>query len=250
MRLGRGWLRAEILIVLGLSLGASAVYSLISLARALARGPLSQQSTALNPSLRPDPWLDLLDQLLAIGFDLVPVALAVLLLALTAGTLHRALLSIGMDLGRPWRDLAWGLALTAGIGLPGLAIYYAGRAIGATVEVIPAALDTHWWTVPVLILHALKNALVEEVIVVGYLFRRLELLGWSRRRIILASALLRGAYHTYQGIGPGLANMVMGVVFGEWFRRTGRTMPLVIAHTLLDLVAFVGYALLRDYIST
>ena len=44
--------------------------------------------------------------------------------------------------------------------------------------------------------------------------------------------------------------MVMGVVFGEWFRRTGRTMPLVIAHTLLDLVAFVGYALLRDYITT
>src|SRR5699024_11412277 len=75
-------------------------------------------------------------------------------------------------------------------------------------------------------------------------------LGWSGRRIIVVSALLRGAYHTYQGIGPGLANLVMGLLFGEWYRRTRRTMPLVIAHTLLDMFAFVGYALLQSVIST
>ena len=44
--------------------------------------------------------------------------------------------------------------------------------------------------------------------------------------------------------------VVMGLVFGEWYRRTRRTMPLVIAHTLLDVFAFVGYALLQDVIST
>jgi membrane protease YdiL (CAAX protease family) len=38
----------------------------------------------------------------------------------------------------------------------------------------------------------------------------------------------------------------MGLVFGYWFQRTGRVMPLVIAHTLLDVVVFVGYALLAD----
>ena len=51
-------------------------------------------------------------------------------------------------------------------------------------------------------------------------------------------------------MGPGLANLVMGLVFGEWYRRTRRTMPLVIAHSLLDVFAFVGYALLRSVIST
>ena len=101
-----------------------------------------------------------------------------------------------------------------------------------------------------LIGHALKNALLEEVIVVGYLYQRLEKLGWSSRRILVTSALLRGAYHTYQGIGPGLANLVMGLVFGEWYRRTRRTMPLVIAHTAIDVFAFVGYALLQDLITT
>lgn len=246
----RAWLRAEVLIVLALSLGRSAVYSLLALAQALAAGPLSGQTTALNSSLRENAWLDLLYQLLSITFTLAPVALVVLLLSLTAGSLRQALHDLGMDLGRPLRDLLHGVLLTAVIGVPGLAIYYLGRLLGATVEVIPAALDTHWWTLPVLVLHAVKNAVLEEVIMVGYLFQRLEKLGWSARRIIIVSAVLRGAYHTYQGVGPGLANLAMGLVFGEWYRRTRRTMPLVIVHTLLDVFAFVGYALLRDVIST
>lgn len=246
----RRWLRAEVLIVLALSLGRSAVYSLLALAQALAAGPLSGQSTSLNSSLREESWLDLLYQLLSIAFALVPVALVVLLLALTAGSLRQALRDLGVDAGRLLRDLTQGLLLTAGIGLPGLGVYYLGRWVGATVEVIPAALDEHWWTLPVLVLHAVKNAVVEEVIVVGYLTVRLERLGWGPRRILLASALLRGSYHLYQGIGPGLANMAMGVVFGLWFQRTRRTMPLIIAHTILDVVAFVGYALLKDVIST
>lgn len=243
-------MRVEVVLVLALSLGQSAVYSLIALIQALATGPLSSQSTSLNSSIRENPWLDLFYQLLSIAFTLAPVALVILLLTLTAGSLKQALADLGLDLGRPVRDLAWGAAITAVVGVPGLAIYYLGRALGATVEVIPAALNTHWWTLPVLVLHAVKNAVLEEVIVVGYLYQRLERLGWSGRRIIFVSAVLRGAYHTYQGVGPGLANLAMGIVFGEWYRRTRRTMPLVIAHTLLDVFAFVGYAVLKSVIST
>ena len=39
---------------------------------------------------------------------------------------------------------------------------------------------------------------------------------------------------------------VMGVIFGGFFLKKGRVLPLVIAHTILDVVAFVGYALLKD----
>ncbi|WP_420868972.1 CPBP family intramembrane glutamic endopeptidase [Brachybacterium muris] len=237
----------EIAVVLALSLGRSAFYAVLALIDAFARGPLAEQTTALNRSASDRPWFDLVHQLANVAFALAPVALVLLLLTLTGTAAVRAL---GLDLRRPGKDLLWGVVLTACIGLPGLAIYYLGRALGATLEVIPAALDTHWWTVPVLVLHALKNALVEEVIVAGYLVLRLEQLGWKPVAIVATSAVLRGLYHLYQGIGPGLANMLMGVVFAEWFRRTRRTMPLVIAHTLLDVVAFVGYALLRDYIST
>lgn len=237
----------EIAVVLALSLGRSAFYAVLALIDAFTRGPLAEQTTALNRSASDRLWFDLVHQLANVAFALAPVALVLLLLTLTGTAAVRAL---GLDLRRPGKDLLWGVVLTACIGLPGLAIYYLGRALGATLEVIPAALDTHWWTVPVLVLHALKNALVEEVIVAGYLVLRLEQLGWKPVAIVATSAVLRGLYHLYQGIGPGLANMLMGVVFAEWFRRTRRTMPLVIAHTLLDVVAFVGYALLRDYIST
>src|SRR5699024_11568891 len=122
-----------------------------------------------------------------------------------------------MDLGRPLKDVGWGLALTVGIGLPGLAVYYLGRVLGATVEVVPATLDQHWWTVPVLIGHALKNALVEEVIVVGYLYQPLERLGWSPRRILLVSNVLRGAYPTYQVDGSRTAHLTLCMMFGAWY---------------------------------
>ena len=41
----------------------------------------------------------------------------------------------------------------------------------------------------------------------------------------------------------------MGLLFGYLFTKTKRVMPLVIAHTLIDVFAFVGYALLKDLVS-
>ena len=41
-----------------------------------------------------------------------------------------------------------------------------------------------------------------------------------------------------------LGNMAMGVLFGWLFLRWGRVMPLIVAHALIDIVAFLGYALL------
>jgi membrane protease YdiL (CAAX protease family) len=62
------------------------------------------------------------------------------------------------------------------------------------------------------------------------------------------SSLLRGAYHLYQGFGAGLGNIAMGLVFGYAWQRTKRLWPLVIAHGLIDTVAFVGYALLTGHL--
>ncbi|MDO5700129.1 MAG: CPBP family intramembrane metalloprotease [Bowdeniella nasicola] len=234
----------EILIVLGLSLGRSATYSIIMLARRLgSETALGEQSARLNESLAPSPLLDLLYQLLGIVFALVPVALALYLLAEPG---RSAVRRIGLTTTRPVRDLGIGVGLAALIGVPGLAFYALGRFLDLTVEVQPAGLPPVWWAIPILILAALKNALLEEVLAVGYLSERLRALGWSPARILTASALLRGAYHLYQGIGPGIGNVVMGLVFAEYYRRRRRVLPLVIAHTLIDVVAFVGYALLPE----
>jgi len=88
-----------------------------------------------------------------------------------------------------------------------------------------------------------RAALTEEVIFIAYLTDRLRRLGWGKWSIILAAAALRGVYHAYQGPGAIAGNFAMGVVFGWCYRRWGRVMPLVIAHTLLDTVAFIGYPL-------
>ena len=236
-------LRAEVLIVLGLSLGQSAVYAIVSLVAKLTAGPLREQTSTLNASRSPRRYLDLTYQLLDIGFSLLLVALALHLLAVTPGRVGRLL---GLDYTRPGRDLVYGAGLAALIGLPGIAIYFLGRELGVTTTVVASALNEHWWTVPVLVLAAVENAVLEEVLVVGYLMTRLRELGWSTLAIIVTSAALRGCYHLYQGIGPGIANAAMGALFGWWFHRTGRVLPLVVAHALIDIVAFVGYASFKD----
>ncbi|GAA4158581.1 CPBP family intramembrane metalloprotease [Gryllotalpicola daejeonensis] len=232
---------SEVAIVLGLSLGASAVYSIVALLADLSSGkPLADQSTALNTSQSPVQWLDFTYQVLGVFFDLFPVALAIYLLWEPG---RSGFERIGLTWRRPARDLGAGLLLAACIGVPGLGFYALGRLLGITVSVQASPVDSHWWTVPVLVLSALRAALQEEVIVVGYIFDRLRLLDWGKWPMIIASAVLRGSYHLYQGIGPFFGNAVMGVVFGWVYARWGRTAPLVVAHTVLDIVSFVGYPL-------
>ncbi|MEU0086422.1 type II CAAX endopeptidase family protein [Streptomyces sp. NPDC006274] len=238
----RGILRQETVLVLALSLGASAVSALISFTGSLTRpGGLKDQAATLNGSFAPGrPWLDLAWQLFGIATALVPVALvAHLLIRERAG-----LRAIGFDRTRPWPDLGRGALVAAGIGSAGLAFYLLARASGFNLTVVPESLPDVWWKYPVLILSALQNSVLEEVIVVGYLLRRLDQLGWTPMSALAASSLLRGSYHLYQGIGGFIGNMVMGVVFVLLYRRWGRVGPLVAAHALLDIVAFVGYGLL------
>ena len=232
-------IRLEVAIVLGLSLGASAVYSLVAIANRLTREQaLKDQTATLNPSLSERPVFDLIYQFLAIFFDLVPVVLVGYLLW-SAARPHLG--RIGVDATRPGRDLLAGVGLALLIGIPGLALYLGGRVAGITVNVVPAPLDAAWWTVPILLLSALRAGVTEEVIVIGYLFARLRELGWGSWQIIVAAALLRGTYHVYQGFGAFIGNVAMGILFGWLFDRFGRLLPLVIAHVVIDAVIFVGY---------
>lgn len=272
---GRPRLSAEVLIVLGLSLGQSGVYAVMRLiARLTDPTPLAAQTAALNNSASDRGWLDVVYQLLGFGFAVVPVVLALYLLAVRPvvgarvghaadaadadppgpaagagrdsgiGPFRWAARSLGFDLTRPWHDVGWGAALAAAIGIPGIGFYLLGRAMGITVHVSTANLGEHWWTIPILVLSAATNGVLEEVVVVAYFTERLSQLRWAPWAIVLVSAVLRGSYHLYQGIGPFLGNVAMGVVFAWYYWRTRRVMPLVVAHTLMDVVAFVGPSLI------
>ncbi|TXI49420.1 CPBP family intramembrane glutamic endopeptidase [Mycolicibacter arupensis] len=231
-------LRLEIFLVLAVTYGLSAVTAVLQLADAVLRG-LSAQRIPLNPRRS---YVGLIDFGLnaAWAFQLIAWgALALYLLWRSGWGPAR----IGLGGWPSRRDVAGGLGLAALIGLPGLGLYLLARALGLNADVIPAALNDTWWRAPMLVLIAFANALAEEVIVVGYLLTRLSQLRISPRVALICSALLRGAYHLYQGFGAGLGNIAMGLVFGYAWQRTGRLWPLILAHALIDAIAFVGYAL-------
>jgi membrane protease YdiL (CAAX protease family) len=236
----RRLLRDEVWIVLALTFLASAVWSVLDL---VERPTMEGTSTVLFEA--PEDNLAFVREILHFGFALVPVLLVVHLL-------HRSGESAA-DIGlavrpadRLRRDLLHGLALFAVVGAVGLAWYAAAVAAGVNRNVVVIATDGAWWTVPAWLANALQFALTEEVIVAGFLLHRLDQLGWSRNRALGASALLRGSYHLYQGWGGFAGNVAMGVLFGRIYQRTGRTVPLVAAHFLLDAVAGLGYLALRN----
>ncbi len=239
--------RWEIVAVFAVSLGASGLYALVQFIGSLtAHKSLAKQTAVLNGSLAPGrPLFDLFLQLVNITLSLAPVLLVFYLLA-RAG---EGPSSIGLDARQPGRDLARGAVLAAVIGGSGLGLYLIAYHIGVALNVVAENLPAVWWRIPVLVLSAAQNAIVEEVIVVGYLLSRLERLGVRPSRAIVISAVIRGSYHLYQGLGGFLGNAAMGLLFGFLYRRWGRVTPMIIAHFLIDAVAFVGYAVLAGHVS-
>jgi len=264
--LDRRGLITEIWLLLGVSLGMSGLFALIRYIGAVTSGPVRGQVALLNRSAAPGrPWLDLALQLAGLLADVIPAFLAIHLLSRHWGLgafgraqeaafrasspPQRGRVLIGLDRRRLGVDVALGAAIAACVGGTGLGLYLLAWHSGANLTVAPSGLPAVWWRIPVLLLSALQNAVTEEVIVAGYLLVRLRELGWGNRRALAASALLRGSYHLYQGLGGFFGNLAMGVLFGWLFQRRGRVLPLIVAHTLIDSVAFVGYVALAGSVS-
>ncbi len=236
----------EVLCVLGVSLGISAISSWINFLDIQTRGGFRHATATLNPSLNPREWVDLSYQLLDVLKGLVPAFLALLLLSRSP-----ALPGFGIGLNRLRVNREWltGIGFAALIGLPGLLLIYLARKLGVNAQLDASDIADVWYRYPVLVLSAIQNGVLEEIVMIGYLLTRLRQLNWSPLRAVLISAVIRGSYHTYQGIGGFLGNFVMGLIFGWWFTRTRRVLPLVIAHSILDIVSFVGYAALHGRVS-
>jgi uncharacterized protein len=218
--------------VLSLSVLASAVLAIISLWTAPVRG-VTVAAANQSPVFA--------EQMARFAFGLAPVWLVVHLLRRNG----ESAASIGLAADRPGPDVLRGVALFVVVGLGGVGVYLAAVALGVNRFVIPSPPPGHWWTVPVAFLNATEAAVLEEVIVVGYLITRLRQLRWTAVAAVAASALLRATYHLYQGWGGFLGNLAMGALFGVVFVRTRRAWPLVVAHFLLDVGAALGYLAFR-----
>lgn len=232
----RAMLAEEILVVLSLSVLRPAAFAILSLIEAPIAGVVvaaADQSTEFTR------------QVLGFIFALAPVFLVVHLVRRSG----EGVAVMGLSRDRPAQDLARGAVLFVVVSLAGMGVYLAAVGLGVNRFVLPVPPLGHWWTVPALVLNAVESGLVEEVVVLGYLVTRLRQLSWTPVQAIVASALLRGSYHLYQGWGGFVGNLAMGALFGFLFLRWGRrTWPFVVAHVLLDIGAGVGFLLFRDHL--
>ena len=239
-------IRWEIFAVFAVSLGASALNAVLSLIGSLlAPQPLSGQQALLVGSQAANHWLDLVLQLASIAENLAPVVLVLYLLVRSGDSPA----TIGLDATQPARDGLRGAALAAIIGGAGLGLYILAFKSGISLKVVPESLPAIWWRIPILALYAFENGMLEETVVLGYFLTRLDQLDVRPWRAVLISAVLRGSYHLYQGFGGFLGNLILGLIFGTLFRRWRRVTPMIIAHTLIDAGAFIGYAVLKGKVS-
>jgi len=232
----------ELWLVLMVSLGASAIYSILSLARKLTSTQgLAGSVTTINQPLAKTPWLDLVSQLASISLALVPVLLALYFLRMD---------KIKIGLMPVKKDWIIGISLPLIIGIPGIALYVVALNLGLTSRIVPSSLGDYWWTPVVLALAALRSGLQEEIIAVAFLAKKLKIIRPEITviSVVVISSLFRASYHLYQGFSAFLGNFVMGLVFGYLFMRTGRVAPLVIAHTIMNTAVFIGFPLVAGFL--
>jgi membrane protease YdiL (CAAX protease family) len=92
-----------------------------------------------------------------------------------------------------------------------------------------------------ILLMSLINPLYEEALETGYFIHRLKRFGmWVA---VLSSAAFRGLLHFQFGINAALSTLGMGVVFAFVYWRWRQLWPLIVAHSLTDLLAlfYVSY---------
>lgn len=141
------------------------------------------------------------------------------------------------DLGlRPtWRLTAMGILL-----FPVIAILFFGLSIAA-YRLAPSAFN-HPHDVAVglsfvgILATIVVNPVFEETLVCGYIIQRLANKG--ALVAISFSAFIRFLYHT--NLGPSsLGSLLMGLIFAYLFWRYRQLWPLIVAHSLIDLVGLL-----------
>ena len=231
-------LRWEIALVVLLSLGKSGIYAVVRLAERYYHDA-ADVTVTLNQAQAPTAVFDLIYQLLGVFFALLPVALVILLFK----NQQRSFLREAGMFNATVKDWVHGVGLFFLIGVGTVGVYQASRQLGISPVVEYAAGTMYPHEIAVLVLRSFENGLLEELIVVAYLAIRVRDItgvtpGW---KFLVATSLLRASYHLYQGIGAGIGNFLMGLIFGAYFLKRWRVLPLVIAHVLLDLVGFLAF---------
>jgi membrane protease YdiL (CAAX protease family) len=164
----------------------------------------------------PDPWIT--NEMIVF---LVVYQLVILL----------AVFSIGHVRG--WSFSTFGLQISWK--LTGIGVLLAAAAC-SFLAILPVGILGHFHghiTWPFLILALIVNPFFEEALEVGYVFHALGRYGtWFA---VVASALLRAAFHLYLGPAGFVAVLAFGLLAGAVYWKWRQLWPLFVAHSLCDL---------------
>ena len=170
-------------------------------------------------------------------------ALAALVL-LTAWWTGRPLTDYGLGYGRTPYDLTAVLLLAAFVLLYGLDLYRelaggAGRAAArrdlAKLGFLPVNGRQFLHFVFLAVAAGVGEEIVYRGFMITYLGERLGTAGWAVAAVLLLPALSFGLGHLYQGWWAVVRIVLMAVLFGFFFFRTGTLWPLMLVHAAVDV---------------
>lgn len=221
-------LTAEVLIVLAIFPFPYVVNALAALLQAVVGGGASGRYPL--PIASHQGLSFLIDILLTLE-PLAAAALALFLLSISGEGGGRA---IGLDRSDARQDLALLLPVFLMCFLvPELGVSLLLKGIHVRA-IAPASQHLPGYFAIVGVLTAVVAGIVEEIVVLGFLVRRLEQLGLGSAAVVVLAVLVRMSYHVYYGWGvlPIAAWALASVLM---YRRFRRLAPFIIVHGLWDL---------------
>jgi membrane protease YdiL (CAAX protease family) len=82
------------------------------------------------------------------------------------------------------------------------------------------------------------NSIYEEVLLIGYFFKRFE--KYHPAIIILISFIVRASFHTYQGWASLPKVFILALVFGLYYLKFKKLWPVIIAHGIGNIFHFLN----------
>jgi hypothetical protein len=176
-----------------------------------------------------------------LDFTTTRILMGVLVESLILIAFVTILFARGWTVRRLGLTFSWRAALA---GVPLFIIYLLLYWITATVVLLPfpAARSMALFRITthapfaVVLLFIVVNSFFEELTATAYVIEALS--GKGARVAITASTLLRLVYHLVQGPVASLSILPLGLLFGSLYWQRRNVWPLVVAHTIANVVIF------------
>lgn len=127
-------------------------------------------------------------------------------------------------------DILFGL----GVWVFGLGVYYAVATLLPVGSIPVSQRAAEPRNLLLVVAAACANGFAEEFVLRGYLLTRLERLLKSTWLALGITSVLFASYHLYQGVGPTLGVVAIGLVYGGAFCLCRRIWPVAIGHAITN----------------